>query len=190
MDHQNEKKKNEWISSTVVLLMDSREERQKGQPEHFAAIALDILVRKLLEVQKENFTKDSYDLLQHAIFNAIGMKSTDIAQASDGLIIAAGKLQTSPLLMHSPHPYNYINKVNPIQNTGSVLRNTLQAILFNVQRFPYNEMTDRSVKQIKQTIQFAKETIDQNATTHELVFALRSVLGSLMDIQLPTKKMV
>lgn len=192
MNHQSEKKKlqSEWTSSTVVLLMDSKEEKQKEQTERFATIVLDILVRKLLEVQKDDFTKDSYELLQHAIFDAINMKSTDIAQAYDGLIIAAGKLQTKPLIMESLHPNKNINRENPIQNAGSVLRNTLQAILFNVNHFPYHEMTDQSVEQLNQTIQFAKEAIDENATTHELMFAIRSILGKLMDVQLIKKDKV
>ena len=33
----------------------------------------------------------------------------------------------------------------------------------------------------------AKEVIDENPTAHELTFALRSVLGSLMDVQLKQK---
>ncbi|MFS0874439.1 hypothetical protein [Solibacillus isronensis] len=188
MNYSSEKKKlqSEWISSTVVLLMDLKEEKHEAQTERFATIALDVLVRKLLEVQKEDFTIDSYELLQHAIFDAINMKSTDIAQAYDGLITAAGKLQTSPLLMES-YPYKYINREKSIQSAESVLRNTLQAILFNINQFPFNEMTDQSVEQINQTMQFAKEVIDENASVHELIFALRSVLGALTDVQLKQK---
>lgn len=48
-------------------------------------------------------------------------------------------------------------------------------------------MTDGSVSQLKQTIQFAKEAIAENTTIHELTFALRSVLGSQMDVQLIKK---
>lgn len=189
MNYSSEKKKlqSEWISSTVVLLMDLKEEKHEGQTERFATIALDVLVRKLLEVQKEDFTVYSYELLQRAIFDAINMKSTDIAQAYYGLITAAGKLQTSPLLMESQYPYKYINREKPIQNAESVLRNTLQAILFNINQFPFNEMTDQSVEQINQSMQFAKEVIDENASVHELIFALRSVLGALTDVQLKLK---
>lgn len=189
MNYSSEKRKlqSEWISSTVVLLMDLKEEKHEGQTERFATIALDVLVRKLLEVQKEDFTIDSYELLQHAIFDAINMKSTDIAQAYDRLITAAGKLQTSPLLMESQYPYKYINREKSIQSAESVLRNTLQAILFNINQFPFNEMTDQSVEQINQTMQFAKEVIDENASVHELIFALRSVLGALTDVQLKQK---
>lgn len=123
-------------------------------------------------------------LLQDAIVDAINMRSTDITEAYDGLIIAAGTLQTRPLRLEMYSPYNYINIENPTYKARSVLRNSLQAILFSINQFPYIEMTDRSVEQINQTIQFAKEAIDEDATTHELIFALRSVLGSLMDIQL------
>ncbi|AMO84536.1 hypothetical protein B857_00315 [Solibacillus isronensis B3W22] len=84
-------------------------------------------------------------------------------------------------------PYEYVNRENPVQNAESVLRNTLQAILFNVNQFPYIEMTDGSVSQLKQTIQFAKEAIAENTTIHELIFGLRSVLGSQMDVQLIKK---
>lgn len=189
MSYSSEKKKlqSEWTSSTVVLLMDLKEEKHEGQTELFATIALDVLVRKVLEVQNEDFTIDSYELLQHAIFDAINMKSTDMAQAYDGLITAAGTLQTSLLLMESHYPHKYINSENSIQNAESVLRNTLQAILFNINQLPFNELTDQSVNQINQTIQFAKEVIDENPTAHELIFALRSVLGSLMDVQLNRK---
>ena len=48
-------------------------------------------------------------------------------------------------------------------------------------------MTDQSVEQINQTMQFAKEVIDENASVHELIFALRSVLGALTDVQLKQK---
>ncbi|MBM7665009.1 hypothetical protein JOC25_001468 [Solibacillus kalamii] len=138
-------------------------------------------------MQKEDFTKDSYELLQHAICNSINMKSINIGQAYDDLIIVARKLQTKPLIMESLPPYKYINRENPVQNAESVLRNTLQAILFNVNQFPYNEMTDRSVAQINQTIQFPKEAIAENTTIHELIFALRSVFESVMDVQLIKK---
>lgn len=189
MNYSSEKKKlqSEWISSTVVLLLELKEEKHECQTDRFATIALDILVRKLLEVQNEDFTIDSYELLRHAIFDAINIRSTDIAQAYDGLITAAGKLQSSHLIMESHYPYKYINRENSIQNAESVLRGTLQAILFNINQFPFNEMTDQSVDQINQTMQFAKEAIDENATAHELIFALRSVLGSLMDVQLKQK---
>ena len=189
MNYSCEKKKlqSEWTTSTVVLLMELKENKHEGQTERFATIALDVLVRKLLEVQKEDFTIASYELLQHAIFDAINMKSIDIAQAFDGLITATGKLQTSHLIMESHYPYKYINRESSIPNAESVLRNTLQAILFNINQFPFNQMTDQSVDQINQTLKFAKEAIDENATTHELNFALRSVLGSLMDVRLKQK---
>lgn len=191
MNHQNEKKKlhGEWISSTIVLLRDSTEERQGGmlQTERFATIALDVLVRKLLEVQKEGFTKDSYELLQHAILNAINTKSMDVVQVYDNLITAAGRLQAKPLIMRSHDQFGYIKTEKSPQSAGAVLRNTLQAIIFNVSQFSYKQMTESSVEQLNQTMQFAKEAIDENATTHELIFALRSVLGSLLDIQLIKK---
>ena len=47
----------------------------EGQTERFTIIDLDILIRKLLEVQKENFTKDSYELLQRVICDANNIKS-------------------------------------------------------------------------------------------------------------------
>ena len=94
--------------------MDLKEEKHEGQKERFATIALDVLVRKLVEVQKEDFTINSYELLQHAIFDAINMKSTDIAQAYDGLNTATRTLQTSPLLMESHYPHKYINSENSI----------------------------------------------------------------------------
>ncbi|MFL0581329.1 hypothetical protein ACH0B6_02070 [Solibacillus silvestris] len=96
-------------------------------------------------MQKEDFTKDCYELLQHAICDSINMKSINIGRAYDDLIIVARKLQTKPLIMESLSPSKYINRENPVQNAESVLRNTLQAILFNVNQFPYNEMTDGSV---------------------------------------------
>ncbi|WP_342575161.1 hypothetical protein MHH37_04305 [Solibacillus sp. FSL K6-1781] len=89
--------------------------------------------------------------------------------------------------MESLPPYEYVNRENPVQYAEFVLRNTLQAILFNVNQFPYNEMTNRSVSQLNQTIQFAKEAIAENTTIHELIFALRSVLGLRMDVQLIKK---
>lgn len=111
----------------------------------------------------------------------------NIGQACDDLIIAARILQTKPLIMESLPPYEYVNRENPVQYAEFVLRNTLQAILFNVNQFPYNEMTNRSVSQLNQTIQFAKEAIAENTTIHELIFALRSVLGLRMDVQLIKK---
>ena len=74
-------------------------------------------------MQKEDFTKDSYELLQHAICNSINMKSINIGQAYDDLIIVARKLQTKP----------------------------------------------------------------ENTIIHELIFALRSVFESVMDVQLIKK---
>ncbi|MEK5079494.1 hypothetical protein MKX73_11265 [Solibacillus sp. FSL W7-1436] len=186
MNYQSEEKnlQNEWISSQVVLLTELKEEKYEDRTERFATIALDVLVRKLLEVQKADFTIDSYEVLQHAIFDAINMKSTNIVQAYGGLITAAGKLQTRPLPMELHDPYKYINREDTMQNAETVLRSTLQAILFNVSKLPYNEITDRSVEQINMTLQLARETTAENVTTHELIFALRSVLESLMDVQL------
>ena len=58
-----------------MLLSDSNEKKHEGKTEHFAIIDLDILIRKLLEVQKENFTKESYELLQRVICDANNIKS-------------------------------------------------------------------------------------------------------------------
>ncbi|MER1990805.1 MAG: hypothetical protein ABS884_13885, partial [Solibacillus isronensis] len=168
MNNSGEKKKlqSDWASSAVVLLMEPKEEKFVGETDRFATIALDVLVRKLLEVQKDDFTIDSYELLQHAIVNAINKKYTDIAQAYDGLITAAGNLQTCPLIMESH--YKYSNGKISTQNAEFVLRNTMKAILFNINQIPYNELTGQSVDQISKTIQFAKEVISENTTVPEL----------------------
>lgn len=186
MNNSGEKKKlqSEWASSAVVLLMEPKEEKFVGETDRFATIALDVLVRKLLEVQKEDFTIDSYELLQHAIVNAINKKYTDIAQAYDGLITTAGNLQTCPLIMESH--YKYSNGKISTQNAEFVLRNTMKAILFNINQIPYNELTEQSVDQISKTIQFAKEVISENTTVPELTLVLRRVLGSLINVQLKT----
>lgn len=52
-------------------------------------------------MQKEDFTKDSYELLQRVICDAINMKSINTGQACEDLIIAARILQTKPLIMES-----------------------------------------------------------------------------------------
>ena len=186
MNNSGEKKKlqSDWASSAVVLLMEPKEEKFVGETDRFATIALDVLVRKLLEVQKDDFTIDSYELLQHAIVNAINKKYTDIAQAYDGLITAAGNLQTCPLIMESH--YKYSNGKISTQNAEFVLRNTMKAILFNINQIPYNELTEHSVDQISKTIQFAKEVISENTTVPELTLVLRRVLGSLINVQLKT----
>lgn len=186
MNNSGEKKKlqSDWASSAVVLLMEPKEEKFVGETDRFATIALDVLVRKLLEVQKDDFTIDSYELLQHAIVNAINKKYTDIAQAYDGLITTAGNLQTCPLIMESH--YKYSNGKISTQNAEFVLRNTMKAILFNINQIPYNELTGQSVDQISKTIQFAKEVISENTTVPELTLVLRRVLGSLINVQLKT----
>ncbi|MGN7477185.1 hypothetical protein ACTHOQ_04955 [Solibacillus silvestris] len=190
MSHQNKRKnlKCKWIS-TVVLLEDMREiEREEmAATDRFPAAALDILIMKLLEVQKNEFTKDSYETLQNTILKALNTKSGEVAQIFNELLTAAGNLQ----IKHANEQRQYADKEtineSPRQTAASILQKALQAIVFNVNQFPYDQMTDVYVEQVNRSLRSADEAVKEKAEKHELKLAFMSVLASLMNVQLLEK---
>lgn len=186
MNYQNEQRRltEKWTTSTVVL-SNTLKEVTKGevvQTNRFTNVALDVLVMKLLEVQRGSFTKVSYDLLQSAILKAIDTKSVEVAQVFNDLIVATGNLQNR----NEEQQYKNNDLPNELrtQNATSVLKKTLQAVVFNVNQFPFEQMTNKSVEQLNQSLGVASEANHEKATTDELISAFTAILQSLLDVQL------
>lgn len=188
MGYQNEQKRltEKWMTSTVVLTNMVKEVTNGSvvQTNRFATAVLDILVMKLLEVQKGSFTKDSYDLFQEAILKAIESKTVEVANVYNNLITATGNLQTKKSNEAQQYKMNSMPNEVRTQNATSVLQKTLQAVIFNVNQFPFNQMTKKSVEQVTQSLQLAVEVDQEKVTSDELIGAFKAILQSLLDVQL------
>lgn len=188
MDDQNKQKrfKEKWMTSTVVLANTIKEVNNDGvvQTNRFATATLDILVMKLLEVQKGSFTNDSYELFQEAILNAIETKSVEVEHVYNNLITATGNLQIKNSNKAQQYKNNRVPNEVRTQNATSVLQKTLQAVIFYVNQFPYYQMTKKSVERVHRSLQLAAGVSKEKATSDELIGAFKAILQSLLDVQL------
>lgn len=164
------------------------ETTESVQTLHYSMATLDVLVMKLLEVQKAGFTEESYEQLQNTILRAIVTTPDEIATIFNELVTATANLQADQATQQQSE--NSLENASDEavnvteQSAQAILLKALEAIVFTVKQYPTERMVTTSQEQLNQSIQFAEETLKQNANVHELTFALTTMIGTLTDIQL------